>query len=79
MDAALVHIEHVPARETVRDARGKVVGTMERQRHTQKLIARNARGVLVGVFDERSRITRDAHGRVVGRANLLGALLWRVR
>lgn len=79
MDAALVHFQHAPARETVRDARGAIVGTIERQRHTQKLIARDARGVAVGVYDERSRTTRDAHGRLVGRANLLGALLWRGR
>jgi YD repeat-containing protein len=76
MDAALVHIQHAPARETVRDARGTIVGTIERQRHTRKQVARDARGAVVAVYEERSRTTRDAHGRLVGRANLLGALLW---
>jgi hypothetical protein len=35
--------------------------------------------VIVGIYDERSRTTRDAHGRLVGRANVLPALLWRGR
>ena len=66
MDAALVHTQHAPAREVVRDANGKIIGLIERQRHTQKLIARDARGLVVGTYDERARLTRDARGRIVG-------------
>lgn len=79
METALVHTQHAPARETVRDVCGTIIGTIKRQRHTQKQIARDANGVVVGVYDERSRTTRDARGRLIGRANLLGALLWRGR
>lgn len=75
MDAAIVEIQHAPAREIIRDGRGVIVGVIERQRPVGKLIARDARGVVVGVYEERSRTTRDAHGRLVGTTNLLPALL----
>ncbi len=64
-----------PARETLRDRRGVVVGVYERQRLTGKLIARNAQGIVVGSFDPRSNETRDARGRVIGRGNVLPSLL----
>lgn len=79
MDAAIVQIPQALAREIMRDARGEIIGLIERQRHTQKLIARDASGVLVGIYEERSRLTRDARGHIVGRTNLLAALLWRAR
>lgn len=75
MDAAIVQVQQAPLREVVRDHRGTVVGTIERQRLVGKLIARDASGVIVGNYNEHSRTTRDAHGRLVGRANLLAALL----
>lgn len=75
MDAAFIQVEHVPAREIIRDGRGVVVGVIERQRLVGKLIARDARGAVVGLYEEDSRTTRDAHGRIVGRTNLLPALL----
>ena len=56
-----------------------IVGVIERQQMVGRLIARDSRGVLVGVYEERSRTTRDAHGRLVGRANLLAALLFQRR
>jgi hypothetical protein len=64
-----------PARETLRDRRGLVMGVYERQTLTGKLITRNARGVIIGSFDPRSNETRDARGLLVGRGNLLPALL----
>ena len=74
MDAAPVHIQDRPARETVRDARGMVIGVIERQRLTGKLIARDARGTVLGSFD--GQVTRRAiGGQIVGRTNLLPALL----
>ncbi|PZR83213.1 MAG: hypothetical protein DI537_35305 [Stutzerimonas stutzeri] len=79
MDAALVQVQDQPARETVRDAQGTIVGVIEHQRQTGKFVARDRRGVVVGVYDERSRETRDAHGRLVGRSNLLAALLFPAR
>ena len=85
MDAPIVaaQVERAPAREILRDARGRIVGTLEHQRLTRKIVGRDARGRLVGTYDERdggnSGTTRDAHGRVIGRGNLLPALLFRGR
>ena len=75
MDVALVQVRHEPARETIRDARGTIVGVIERQRLTGNLVARVRHGTIMGVYEERSRTTRDAHGRLVGTTNLLPALL----
>ena len=76
MDAVIIAVESVaPAREVLRDHRGIVIGVLETQRLTGKLIARDASGIVVGTYDPRSNQTRDSHGRVVGRGNLLGALL----
>jgi hypothetical protein len=75
MDALVVEFV-AQAPEVLRDHRG-IIGRIETQRLTGKTIARDARGVVVGTYDSRSNETRDAHGRVVGRGNLLGALiLW---
>ena len=64
-----------PARDVVRDHRGTVIGRVEAQRLTGKLIARDSRGVLVGTYDPHSNETRNASGRLIGRGNVLGALL----
>lgn len=76
MDADIVHVQDQPGRETVRDARGTIVGVIERQRLTGKLIARDARGTVLGSFD--GQVTRRARGgQIVGRTNLLPTLvLW---
>ena len=79
MDAPVVEIAAPAAREVLRDNRGTIIGTLEPQRVTGKVIARDARGVVVGSYDPRLNETRDARGRVVGRGNLLGALLLRGR
>jgi hypothetical protein len=78
MDAPAVEIA-VPAREVLRDHRGSIIGTLEWQRLAGKVVARSARGIIVGTFDFRSNETRDAQGRVIGLGNLLGALLLRGR
>ncbi len=61
MDAPVVEIAAPAAREVLRDNRGTIIGTVEPQLLTGKLVA------------------RDARGRVIGRGNLLGALLLRGR
>ena len=78
MDVPVIEIA-APAREVLRDHRGTVIGILEHQRLTGKVIARSRSGVVVGVYDPRSNETRDSHGRVVGRGNLLGAFLLRRR
>ena len=62
-------------RQTIRDRHGHVLGTIEQQSLTGRSLARNAHGVIVAVYDERSNTTRDAHGVLVGRGNLLAAFL----
>lgn len=79
MDAANIQVQHEPARKVVRDSRGIITGLIERQQHVGRLVARDAHGSVVGTYDERSRLTRDARGRIVGTTNLLPALLWRGR
>ena len=61
----------------IRDRRGEILGRIEDQRITQRRIARNARGEIVGTFDRRADLTRDARGHVVGTGDLLSALLLR--
>jgi len=78
MDAPAIEIA-APAREVLRDHRGTIIGTVEAQRLTGKVVARDARGILVGIYDPRLNETRDAHGRVIGRGNLLGVLFFRER
>jgi hypothetical protein len=68
-----------PGREAVRDARGQILGYLERQLLTGKILARDARGIVVGVYDERADLTRDAAGRILTKGNVLPALILRVR
>lgn len=73
----VVLAEAAPIQDTIRDQRGVILGRIEDQRLTQRRIARNARGEIVGVFDRRANVTRDARGRVLGTSDLLPALLLR--
>lgn len=73
---AVAHYETAPAREVVRDRHGIVVGAIELQRQTGKLIARTKQGTLAGVYDPRSGETRDHRGRLIGQSNLLPVLLF---
>ena len=83
MDTAVnyAQVAQASVRETLRDARGRVIGTLEHERLTGKVVARDARGRLVGTYDAESGghsgTTRDASGRLIGRGNLLPALLFR--
>ncbi len=79
MDVPVIEITAPAACEVLRDHRGTIIGRVETQHHTGKLVARDARGVVAGSYDRRSNETRDARGRVIGRGNLLGALLLRGR
>ncbi len=77
MDAPVIAIVAPAPHEVLRDQMGTIIGTVEPQPLTGKLVARDARGVVVGSYDSRLNETRDARGRVIGRGNLLGALLLR--
>jgi hypothetical protein len=77
MDATPASAITAPATEVLRDQRGAIIGRVENQRLTGKLVMRDQRGVVLGMYDPRQNETRDAHGRVIGRGNLLGMLLRR--
>lgn len=75
MDASAYH-QLTPV-QILRDRRGLVIGRLEEQRSTGKIIARDAHGLLVGTYDPREGTTRDARGLVVARGDVLAALLVR--
>ncbi len=79
MDVPVIEIAAPAAREVLRDHQGTTISTVETQRLTGKVVARDARGAVVGTFNPGLNETRDARGRVIGRGNLLGALLLRGR
>ena len=69
---------HQPAPvQILRDRRGLVIGRLEQQGSTGRVIARDAHGLRVGTYDPREGTTRDARGLVVARGNVLPALLVR--
>jgi hypothetical protein len=69
---------HQPAHiQILRDQRGLVIGRLEEQRSTGKIVARNARGLLVGIYDPREGTTRDTRGLVIARGDVLAAILVR--
>ncbi len=61
-----IEITAPAACEALRDHRGTIIGRVETRHNTGKLVARDARGVVVGTFNLRSNETRDALGRVIG-------------
>ena len=75
MEVPVIEITAPAACEALRDHRGIIIGRVETQHHTGKLVARDARGVVAGSYYPRLNATRDARRRVIGRGNLLGALL----
>lgn len=73
---ALAHHHPAPV-QVLRDRRGQLIGHLEQQRSTGRIIARDAHGLLVGTYDPRESTTRDAGGLVVARGDVLAALLAR--
>jgi hypothetical protein len=60
-------------KEELRDRNGRLIGTIVEE--GSYLEARDAGGNLKGRYDRRTRTTRDAGGTLVGKGNLLSALL----
>ncbi|MGU3329388.1 hypothetical protein ACLBXB_20855 [Methylobacterium mesophilicum] len=73
---AIAHHQLAPI-QVLRDRRGQLIGRLEQQRAAGKIVARDARGLLVGVYESRTNTTRDAQGRLIGSGYLLPALLAR--
>ena len=65
----------IPQRHNLRDHRGTIIGRVERQNLTGRMIVRDHRGIVLGSYDLRSNEARDARGQLVGRGNLLSVLL----
>ncbi|MEI6557642.1 MAG: hypothetical protein WCO00_04485 [Rhodospirillaceae bacterium] len=62
------------ARQEFRDFSGRCVGWIEK--FAGRLEARDYAGLLKGWFDVRANETRDYSGRMVGRGNMLAALIF---
>lgn len=77
MDGSAAMVMAVPAREALRDGRGNILGVLERQRLVGKVLLRDAWGALLGSYDARSDVRRDASSRLVGQGYLLPMLLSR--
>ena len=67
-------MESVMARQEFRDFSGRCVGWIET--FAGRLEARDYAGRLKGWFDVRANETRDYSGRLVGRGNMLAALIF---
>lgn len=61
--------------EALRDAEGRVIGTLDDQ--GEQVSLRDGLGRVAGTYDKRFNSTRDSSGRVVGTGNLLTMLLGR--
>jgi hypothetical protein len=58
----------------LRDRNGKQLGKIK-QLSNGRLELRNPIGKLLGNYDPKSNLTRNANGRLVGKGNLLATLL----
>ncbi|KAA0121267.1 hypothetical protein CIW48_24700 [Methylobacterium sp. P1-11] len=73
MDAPAQH-QATPT-QIIRDRGDLVLGRVIRQTSTGKLVFRDARGLVVGAFDEREVTTSNSRGLVIARGDVLAALL----
>ena len=73
---APAHRQPAPV-QIVRDARGVILGRIERQTPTGRSIVCDARGLVLGTYDPREGTTRDARGLVIARGDVLVGLLGR--
>lgn len=75
----IMAVDQPERRRVLRDRRGTVIGTIERQTVSGHRIARDGAGRVVGVHDSRADQTRDAAGSIVGQGDFLAPLLIRGR
>ena len=76
---AAVQVTSGPSREALRNARGHIIGYIERQHLTGRILARDPAGRVIGTYDARRDQTRDAHGILVGSGYVLPALVLQAR
>lgn len=60
--------------QDLKDRSGRLIGKI-RERTDGRLEVRDAGGRLKGIYDPGNNTTKDAAGRLVGKGNLLTALL----
>lgn len=60
-------------RQELRDSNGRLIGTITAT--SNKLEGKDSNGRLKGTYDTKANVTRDSNGRVVGKGNLLAALI----
>lgn len=60
-------------KQQLRDSNNRPIGTITTT--SGKLEGRDANGRLKGTYDPKTDQTRDSNGRVVGRGNMLAALV----
>ena len=61
------------ARQDIRDRTGRLLGW--RQENGNRIDGRDAGGMLRGWYDPRQNETKDACGRLVGKSDILAALI----
>ena len=62
-------------REEIRDQHGVLIGRYETKQHPERVELRDRSGRLLGHYNAEKNETRDAHGIVVGRGNIVATLL----
>ena len=60
--------------QVLKDSNNRTIGKI-RSLANGRMEGRDANGRLKGTFDPKANETRDSNGRVVGRGNLLAALI----
>ncbi|TXN65371.1 hypothetical protein FV228_15805 [Methylobacterium sp. WL18] len=73
---AIAHHQPAPI-QALRNRRGRLIGRLEQQHAAGKIVACDARGLLVVVYESRTNTTRDAQGCLIGFGYQLPALLAR--
>ena len=74
MESAILEMESDMARQEFWDFSGRLVGWIEKS--GGRLEGRDYGGRLKGWFDHQANETRDFTGRLVGRGNMLAALIF---
>lgn len=59
--------------EELKDKHGRLLGKIKEINGIYELI--DAHGIILGKYNPKLNSTRDAHGRTVGKGNLLASLL----
>ncbi|MCS6989483.1 MAG: hypothetical protein NZM06_08205 [Chloroherpetonaceae bacterium] len=59
--------------QTIKSPSGKTIGTIRQE--SGRLVARDTTGKMLGYYVEKENATRDPHGRLLAKGNILSALI----